>query len=119
MTLMKESDPKEPDDIVLKRVEHEYDLAQRGLYGTLLTAIVGLVLMGLLVALAMLLPILSEKQTIALTGNQLVIIILGMLAILAICAFLYGAFVFKRLARVDADLKTRTGSVEVGASTKE
>jgi hypothetical protein len=61
----------EPIQIILTRLEYEHKLAMRGLVGVLTSAVVGLVIVGTIVVLAMLLPIYVEKGAIQLTGGTI------------------------------------------------
>jgi hypothetical protein len=99
--------------IVLTRLEFEHKLAMRGLVGVLTAAVVGLIIVGVIVVLAMLLPIYVEKGAIQLTGGEFVAIVVALLISIGGNVFLYGAFVYRRLAMVEADFKNRTGKAAV------
>ncbi len=103
----------EPIQIILTRLEYEHKLAMRGLVGVLTSAVIGLFIVGAIVVLAMLLPIYEQKATIQLTGGEFVVIVVAFLISIAGNVFLYGSFVYKRLAKVEADLKEKRGSVAV------
>lgn len=105
---------QESVEIVLKRLEYEYQVAQRGLFGLLIAVVVGLVIIGTIVILAMLLPLFATRDTIGLTGAQLVVIVIALLSTIAVTSFLYGAFIYKRLAKFEADLAKRRGGAEIG-----
>jgi hypothetical protein len=105
----------EPIKVMLTRLENEHKLAMRGLVGVLTAAVIGLLIVCAIVVLAMLLPIYVPKEAVAvqITGTQFVIIVVALLICVAGNVFLYGAFVYNRLAKVEADLKEKRGSATI------
>lgn len=105
----------EPIKVMLMRLENEHKLAMRGLVGVLTAAVIGLLVVCAIVVLAMLLPIYVPKEAVAvqITGTQFVIIVVALLICVAGNVFLYGAFVYNRLAKVEADLKEKRGSATI------
>ena len=99
-------------EVSLKRLELEYELAQTGLKGTLIASLVALVSVMIFITVTVVVSPFTGKEI--LTGDQILIIVVALLAIVGICAFLYGTFVFRRLAKVNVDLNKRTVGLEAG-----
>lgn len=97
--------PQETPEILLKRLEYEYALAQTGLKGTLIASVVTLVTVIIVVTVAVVAPIVAGREKEILTGDQMLYILITLLVIVGVCVFLYGTFVFRRLAGIDLDLK--------------